>query len=134
MAKENILPFSWKKGQSGNPNGRPRKFVCQLKDMGYNKQDITQTIENMMAMTITELAEVFKDENATVLEKTVANAIKRGIDKGTLYSIETLLNRVYGQPKQEVESKNENINLNTTVEIIKSDAPLSSNEKDISLD
>ena len=132
--KETILPFSWKKGQSGNPNGRPRKFVCQLKDMGYNKQDITQTIENMMAMTIKELAEVFKDENATALEKTVANAIKRGIDKGTLYSIETLLNRVYGQPKQEVESKNENINLNTTVEIIKSDAPLSSNEKDISLD
>ena len=132
--KENILPFSWKKGQSGNPNGRPRKFVCQLKDMGYNKQDITQTIENMMAMTIKELAEVFKDENATALEKTVANAIKRGIDKGTLYSIETLLNRVYGQPKQEVESKNENINLNTTVEIIKSNAPLSSNEKDISLD
>ena len=132
--KENILPFSWKKGQSGNPNGRPRKFVCQLKDMGYNKQDITQTIENMMAMTIKELAEVFKDENATALEKTVANAIKRGIDKGTLYSIETLLNRVYGQPKQEVESKNENINLNTTVEIIKSDAPLNSNEKDISLD
>jgi hypothetical protein len=33
-----------------------------------------------------------------------------------------------------VESKNENINLNTTVEIIKSDSPLSSNEKDISLD
>ena len=134
MSKENILQYSWQKGQSGNPKGRPRKFVCQLKDMGYNKQDITQTIENMMAMTIKELAEVFKDENATALEKTVANAIKRGIDKGTLYSIETLLNRVYGQPKQEVESKNENINLNTTVEIIKSDAPLSSNEKDISLD
>lgn len=132
--KEYILPFSWQKGQSGNLNGRPRKFVCQLKDMGYNKQDITQTIENMMAMTITELAEVFKDENATVLEKTVANAIKRGIEKGTLYSIETLLNRVYGQPKQEIESKNENINLNTTVEIIKSNAPLNSNEKDISLD
>jgi hypothetical protein len=48
--------------------------------------------------------------------------------------MEILLNRVYGQPKQEVESKNENINLNTTVEIIKSDSPLSSNEKDISLD
>jgi hypothetical protein len=43
--KENILQFSWKKGQSGNPNGRPRKFVCLLKDMGYNKQDIDTTIQ-----------------------------------------------------------------------------------------
>lgn len=34
----------------------------------------------------------------------------------------------------ETKNVNENTNLNTTVEIIKSDAPLSSNEKDISLD
>ena len=36
--------------------------------------------------------------------------------------------------KTETKNVNENTNLNTTVEIIKSDAPLSSNEKDISLD
>jgi hypothetical protein len=132
--KEYILPFSWKKGQSGNPHGRPRKFVCLLKDMGYNKQDINTTIQNMMAMSISELAEVFKDDNATVLEKTIANAIKRGIEKGTLYSMETLLTRVYGQPKQEIESKNENLNKNIQVEVIKSDAPIANNEKDIALD
>ncbi len=132
--KDKILPFSWKKGQSGNPNGRPRKFVCLLKDMGYTKQDINTTIQNMMAMSISELAEVFKDDNATVLEKTIANAIKRGIEKGTLYSMETLLTRVYGQPKQEIESKNENLNKNIQVEVIKSDTPIVSNEKDISLD
>jgi hypothetical protein len=114
--KENILPFSWKKGQSGNPNGRPRKFVVLLKELGYNKQDIDTTIQNMMAMTLDELAEVFKDKDSTVLEKTVANAIKRGIEKGTLYSLETLLNRVYGQPKQEVESKNENTNINISAQ------------------
>jgi hypothetical protein len=132
--KEYILPFSWKKGQSGNSHGRPRKFVCLLKDMGYNKQDINTTIQNMMAMSISELAEVFKDDNATVLEKTIANAIKRGIEKGTLYSMETLLTRVYGQPKQEIESKNENLNKNIQVEVIKSDTPIVSNEKDITLD
>ncbi len=98
---KNLIPF--KKGQSGNPKGRPRKFVCLLKDMGYNKQDIDTTIQNMMAMTIEELAEVFKDSKATVLEKTVANAIKKGIEKGSLYSMETLLSRVYGSPKQEVD-------------------------------
>lgn len=132
--KDKILPFSWKKGQSGNPAGRPRKFVCLLKDMGYTKQDINTTIQNMMAMSISELAEVFKDDNATVLEKTIANAIKRGIEKGTLYSMETLLTRVYGQPKQEIESKNDNINRNIQVEVIKSDAPIANNEKDITLD
>jgi hypothetical protein len=132
---EYILPFSWKKGQSGNPNGRPRKFVCLLKDMGYNKQDIDTTIQNMMAMTIEELADVYKDNNATVLEKTVANAIKRGIEKGTLYSIETLLNRVYGQPKQEVESNNTHEhNGKIQIEVVSSDLTINSDEKDINLD
>ena len=55
----------------------------------------------MMGMTIDELAEIYKNENSTVLEKTVANAIKKGIEKGSLYSMETLLSRVYGSPKQE---------------------------------
>jgi hypothetical protein len=105
--KENILPFSWKKGQSGNPNGRPRKFVCQLKDMGYNKQDINQTIENMMAMTLNELADIYKDDNTTILERTVANAMRKSLEKGTLYSLETLLSRVYGKPTERVEQKTE---------------------------
>jgi hypothetical protein len=75
--------------------------------MGYNKQDIDTTIQNMMAMTIEELAEVFKHENATVLEKTVANAIKKGIEKGDLKSIESLLDRVYGIPKSQIDLKAE---------------------------
>lgn len=101
--KESILPYSWQKGQSGNPNGRPRKFVCQLKNMGYNKQDINQTIENMLSMTLNELADVFKDNDATILERTVANALKNSLEKGSLYSIETLISRVHGQPKFEVD-------------------------------
>ena len=100
--KENILPFSWQKGQSGNPAGRPRKFVCQLKDMGYNKQDINATIENMMAMTLNELADIFKDDNATILERTIANAMRKSLEKGTLYSLETLISRVHGVPTQTV--------------------------------
>lgn len=103
MAAKDIEKHKFKKGQSGNPNGRPRKLVTLLKDIGYTKPDIETTIQNMMGMTIDELAEVYKNENSTVLEKTVANAIKKGIEKGSLYSMETLLSRVYGSPKQEVD-------------------------------
>ena len=48
----------------------------------------------MMAMTMEELQDAYENENATVLEKTVANAIRRSIKKGSLYSMETLIQLV----------------------------------------
>ena len=96
----NNKPF--KKGESGNPNGRPRKYVSTLIDQGYKRSEINDTIQNMMAMTIEEVKAVWDNPTATVLEKTIASAIRKSIEKGTLYSMETLLSRVYGQPKQEV--------------------------------
>lgn len=95
-------PKPWVKGQSGNPNGRPRKFVSLLASQGYTRSEINDTLQAMMSMTLEELAEVYKEPKATILEKTVANAMKKSLEKGTLYSLETLLSRVYGQPKQEV--------------------------------
>ena len=98
---ENLKPF--KKGQSGNPNGRPRKFVTTLKEIGYKRSEINDTIQAMMAMDKDELTDVFKNPKATILEITIASAMKKSIEKGTLYSMETLLSRVFGMPKQEVE-------------------------------
>jgi hypothetical protein len=97
----NNKPF--KKGQSGNPNGRPKKFVTLLKAMGYKRSEINDTIQAMLAMDMEELKDVWDDKNATILEKTIASAMKKSIEKGSLYSIETLLSRVFGMPKQEVE-------------------------------
>ena len=100
---QNIEKHKFEKGQSGNPNGRPKKFVTLLKEQGYKRSEINDTIQAMLAMSITELKDVYDNSNATILEKTVANALRKSLEKGTLYSIETLLSRVYGQPKQEVE-------------------------------
>jgi len=88
------------KGETMNPNGRPRKYVSVLKDAGYKLSEINDTIQNMMAMDLDELKAVYDNPKGTILEKTIANAMVKSLQKGSLYSLETLLTRVYGRPKE----------------------------------
>lgn len=107
MANEqNLKPFP--KGVVQNPNGRPKKFVTLLKEHGYKVSEVADTIQAMMAMTLDELKDVWQDPKATILEKTIANAMRKSLEKGSLYSIETLLSRVYGKPK-ETADVNQNV-------------------------
>jgi hypothetical protein len=119
MANEhNLIPFQ--KGQSGNPNGRPKKFVTLLKENGYKQSEINDTIQSLMALTIDELKAVHEDKDATILEKTIANALFKSWKKGSLYSIETLLSRTFGKPKEQMELDG-NVNITgIEVEIITS--------------
>jgi len=104
---------NWEKGESGNPNGRPRKYVSLLKEQGYKLSEINDSIQAMMSMTIEELKAVWDNPQATVLEKTVAHAMRKSLEKGSLYSLETLLTRVYGNPKEQMD-----INTDNKVEIV----------------
>jgi hypothetical protein len=83
-----------------NRNGRPRKYTSLLREEGYRLSEINDTIQAMMQMTIEELKEVWENPEATILEKTIANAMRKSLEKGSLYSMETLLTRVYGKPKE----------------------------------
>ena len=90
----------WKKGQSGNPAGRPKKIVSILGQQGYKLSQVNDTIQIMLMMTIKELKVIFDNPDATILEKTIAGAMVNSLKKGSLYSLETLLTRIYGKPKE----------------------------------
>ena len=83
-----------------NRNGRPKKFVTLLKENGYKVSEVNDTVQAMLSMTLDELKDVWQDPKATILEKTIANAMRKSLEKGSLYSIETLLSRVFGKPKE----------------------------------
>ena len=98
-------------GESGNPNGRPSKYVSLLKDQGYKLSEINDSIMALLSMDINELKEVFENPKATVLEKAVAGAIRKSIEKGSLYNIETIITRAMGKPKESNDHTGE-ININ----------------------
>ena len=93
-----------KKGETLNPNGRPRKYVSLLKEQGYKVSEINDCIQAMLSMTIEELKAVWDAPEGTILEKTIAGAMRKSLERGSLYSLETLLNRVYGMPRIAVDA------------------------------
>jgi hypothetical protein len=61
-----------------------------------------------MAMNESELQNVFQNNDSTILEKTIANAMLKSLKKGSLYSLDTLLTRVYGKPKEQIDLQSDN--------------------------
>jgi hypothetical protein len=91
-----------------NREGRPRKYVSLLKEQGYKLSEINDSIQALMSMDEEELKSVSTNDKATVLEKTVAKAILKSMSNGSLYSLDTLLTRVYGKPKEQMDIKSDN--------------------------
>ena len=99
----------WSKGESGNPKGRPKKLVPSMKVEGYKLTEINDTIQALVSMNVKDLKSVYENPNATILEKTVAAALRKSLEEGDLDSIETLMNGVYGKPKEKMELLSQSI-------------------------
>jgi hypothetical protein len=95
------------KGQSGNPNGRPRKLISetikQLKEQGV-KETTTEEIKAcylmLINMAIPELEQAVKDNSQSALVRIVGKAILSG--KG-FDIIERMLDRSIGRAQQSID-------------------------------
>lgn len=83
--------------QFGKPNGNPRH------NGAWKKEDTARfKLEQMMKLSAAELDAIKKDEDAPLFERKLTSAILDGEWK----ELESMINQVYGTPKQLVENHN----------------------------
>jgi hypothetical protein len=76
---ENIEPHKFKKGQTGNPNGRPRKLP---------------ELDKLLADVLGE------EKDGITAGEAILKALRAKATKGDVRAAEVLLDRAYGKAKQ----------------------------------
>jgi hypothetical protein len=79
MAAKDIEKHKFKKGQTGNPNGRPRKLPA---------------LDKLMADVLGE------EKDGITAGEAILKALRAKATKGDVRAAEVLLDRAYGKPKQ----------------------------------
>jgi hypothetical protein len=83
-----------------NRSGRPVKLTTKLNEIGYSNSQVLDTIKNILALNEFEVKEIEDNEAFTILERTIAKALLNDLFKGSLHTLELLITRVYGKPRE----------------------------------
>jgi len=92
----------FKKGQSGNPKGRPVE-APEIKALkAVTNEHIKEIVELLLNNNIAKLTELSESTTEPMLTVLYARGILYAYENSDLSSIESTLNRVAGKPKENI--------------------------------
>ena len=105
---EQIKPFQFRKGQSGNPTGRPRSRIksllselsgCPLLFRPLRNHELAEIDAALLTMSTEQLAKAANDTAIPAIMRAKAIAILRDMREGKMTAITQIQERVAGKPK-----------------------------------
>lgn len=114
MANEQNLRPAWKKGQSGNPKGRPRSRVAGFKVKlmgrktakefyGITPLELTEWYETLITLTFSELTALDANDDTPSIIKNYIRAIIQDMKAGRTTTVDKIVERLYGKAIQRME-------------------------------
>jgi hypothetical protein len=95
--------YRFKKGQSGNPSGKPKEDPRLKMLKNLTKTELVEIGNLVVKGNLTELRAIAKDESCPVIKAMIASIAVKIISKGDVHALDILLNRLIGKVKDEVE-------------------------------
>lgn len=124
-----------------NRNGRPRALRNVIKDVFMEEFDITLSasqandmIMAMLCMTEKQVSDLGEREDVPFWLKMISKKMERDMSRGSVHLMEVLFDRVYGKPKETVDTTVSMPQAEISVGIIKGSVDLADNEDAIILD
>jgi hypothetical protein len=103
--KPHLQRYKWERGNvSPNPQGRPKMLKTMLKnECSLTPTQTNDAILSLLMHTKSEIEHICNDDTQPMFNRIISKALIKSYHNGTLYALESLLNRTQGLPKQQTE-------------------------------
>lgn len=102
-----LTKYQFQKGQpSPHPEGRPKSLKTILNSQfAMTQTQCNDAILSLLGMTQAQIEQEMNNPNSPMFTRIISKAMIKSYNNGSLYALESLLNRSIGMPRQQTETK-----------------------------